>query len=311
MGAYFLKRLMWVPVTLLGIVTITFLLLFVVPGDPVANIVGQHADPATKEAIRKELYLDRPMYAQYLHYLANIARGDFGRSYQTNLPVLQSITERFPATLLLAFSAILVEVLIGIAAGVVSAVKQYSWLDRVVMISAIAGISAPGFWVGLLAIYYLSFKLQLFPLGGYGIGWQEHLTHLMLPALVLGLRGVCMIARLTRSTMLEVIRMDYIRAAQAKGLGPLRVIAGHALRNAMIPIATYIGLDLGALLGGAIITEFVFAWPGIGQLAVQALNQKDFPLVLGTVLFSSSMIVLANLATDLSYAWLDPRVRMR
>jgi peptide/nickel transport system permease protein len=310
MFEYLVKRLLMIPVTLLGIFTISFLLLYIVPGDPVSTIVGQHADAETIAAIRKELNLDQPVYLQYIHYLGNVATGNLGRSFVRGEEVLPAILERFPATLELAVSSIVIAIIIGIPIGLISAIKQYSFWDRFFMVLAIGGVSAPNFWVGQILILFLAYKFHLFPDGGYSEYFPENIRFLILPALALGFREVAVIARLTRSSLLEVIRQDYVRTARAKGLTEFTVIIHHALRNALVPIVTYIGMDIGYLLGGAVITETIFTRPGIGLLAVQALRDSDIPMVLGTVLFASLLIVVANLVTDLSYALLDPRVKL-
>jgi peptide/nickel transport system permease protein len=310
MFEYLIKRLLLIPITLLGIFTISFALLYIVPGDPVSIIVGQHADPETIAAIRTELNLDKPVYQQYFIYLDKVVHGDLGRSFVRSEEVLPAILERFPATLELTLASIIIAIIIGIPIGVISAIKQYSFWDRFFMVFAIGGVSAPNFWVGQILILFFAYKLQLLPDGGYSEYFPENIKFLILPALALGLREVAVIARLTRSSMLEVIRQDYVRTARAKGLKELNVIIHHSLRNALVPIVTYIGMDIGYLLGGAVITETIFTRPGIGLLAVQALRDSDIPMVLGTVLFASLLIVIANLLTDLSYALLDPRVQM-
>lgn len=310
MAEYIIKRLLLIPITLIGIFTISFLLLYIVPGDPVATIVGQRADVETIKAIRTELNLDKPLYVQYFSYLGKLVQGDLGKSFIRSEYVADAIIERFPATLELALSAIVIAIIIGIPIGIISSIRQYSFWDRFFMIFAIAGVSAPGFWVGQILILLLAYNLKLLPDGGYSEYFPENIKFLILPALALGIREVAVIARLTRSSMLEVIRQDYIKTARAKGVAEFVVITKHALRNALIPIVTYIGMDVGYLLGGAVITETIFTRPGVGLLAVQALRDKDIPIVLGTVLFSSLLIVIANLITDLSYALLDPRVKL-
>ncbi len=307
---YLIKRLIMIPITLIGIFTISFSLLYVVPGDPVSTIVGQHADPATIKAIREKMNLDKPLYYQYFNYLGNVVHGDFGRSEVRNEDVMPAIIERFPATIELTLASIIIAIVIGIPIGVLSAMKQYSFLDRLFMILAIGGVSAPNFWVGQILILFLAYQLKLLPDGGYSEYFPENIKFLILPALALGIREVAVIARLTRSSMLEVVKQEYIRTARAKGLNEFTVIVKHGLRNALVPIVTYIGMDIGYLLGGAVITETIFTRPGIGLLAVQALRDKDIPMVLGTVLFASLLIVIANLLTDLSYAALDPRVKL-
>lgn len=310
MFEYLIKRLIMIPITLLGIFTISFALLYVVPGDPVSTIVGQHADPETIKAIREKMHLDQPLYAQYGNYLVNVTKGDLGRSEVRQEDVMPAIIERFPATIELALASIIIAVILGVPIGVISAIKQYSFLDRFFMVFAIAGVSAPNFWVGQILILFLAYQLKLLPDGGYSEYFPENIKFLILPALALGIREVAVIARLTRSSMLEVVRQDYIRTARAKGLKEFTVVVHHGLRNALVPIVTYIGMDVGYLLGGAVITETIFTRPGIGLLAVQALRDKDIPMVLGTVLFASFLIVVANLITDLSYAALDPRVKL-
>lgn len=310
---YIVKRLLLIPITLLGIFTITFALLYIVPGDPVSTIMGEKGDAKTKAAIRAQLNLDKPLYVQYTSYLGNVVKGDLGQSFITKKKVTESILEAFPLTFNLALLSVIIMTVIGIPVGIISSIKQKSALDRILMVAAIGGVSAPGFWVGLIALLLFVHTFHIFPLNTIevtSLGWPAYLSYLILPASVLGVRGVAIVARLTRSTLLEVVRQDYIRMARAKGLSERVVIFKHALRNAMIPVITYVGMDLAFLMGGAVVTETVFAWPGLGRLAVQALRQKDIPVVLGTVLFTSALIVVANLLTDLSYAAVDPRVKL-
>ncbi|MBT9544732.1 MAG: ABC transporter permease [Candidatus Sericytochromatia bacterium] len=310
---YIVKRLLLIPITLLGIFTITFALLYIVPGDPVSTIMGEKGDAKTKAAIRAQLNLDKPLYVQYTSYLGNVVKGDLGQSFITKKKVTESILEAFPLTFNLALLSVIIMTVIGIPVGIISSIKQKSVLDRILMVAAIGGVSAPGFWVGLIALLLFVHTFHIFPLNTIevtSLGWPAYLSYLILPASVLGVRGVAIVARLTRSTLLEVVRQDYIRMARAKGLSERVVIFKHALRNAMIPVITYVGMDLAFLMGGAVVTETVFAWPGLGRLAVQALRQKDIPVVLGTVLFTSALIVVANLLTDLSYAAVDPRVKL-
>ncbi len=313
MFEYLIKRLLIIPVTLIGIFTITFALLYVVPGDPVATIMGEKSDQETREAIRKELNLDKPIVVQYGMYLGNIVQGDLGKSFKTKRSVNEAIMEAFPHTLALALGSVLITTLIGIPVGIISAVKQKTLLDRTVMIGAIGGVSAPNFWVGMIVLYIFIYSFRLFPMNPLetiSMGVGPYIGYLILPAAVLGVRGIAIVARLTRSTLLEVVRQEYVRTARAKGVSEWTVIMKHALRNALIPVITYIGMDLAFLMGGAVVTETVFAWPGLGRLAVQALRQQDIPMVLGTVLFTSTVIVIANLLTDLSYALVDPRVKL-
>ncbi|MEK7432208.1 MAG: ABC transporter permease [Cyanobacteriota bacterium] len=310
MFEYLLKRMLMIPVTLFGIFTISFALLYIVPGDPVSTIVGQHADEKTKAAIRKKMGLDQPIYSQYVNYIFKVCKGDLGRSEVRQEDVTPAIIERLPPTIELTIASIIIAVIIGIPIGLISGVRQYSFWDRFFMVFAIAGVSAPNFWVGQILILFMAYQLKLLPDGGYSEYFPENLKYLLLPALALGIREVAVIARLTRSSILEVIKQDYIRTARAKGVSEFVVLIKHALRNALVPIVTYIGMDVGFLLGGAVITETIFTRPGIGLLAVQALRDKDIPMVLGTVLFSSFVIIIANLLTDISYAVLDPRVKI-
>jgi len=313
MFEYIAKRLLLIPLTLLGIFTITFALLYLVPGDPVSTIMGEKTDAATRAAITRQLNLDQPKIVQYGMYLGNIVQGDLGKSFITRRSVNEAILDAFPHTLALAVLSVIIMTLIGIPVGIISAVKQRSFLDRFVMVSAIGGVSAPNFWVGMIVLYVFIYNLRLFPMNPLetiSMGFFPYLGYLILPAAVLGVRGIAVVARLTRSTMLEVLRQDYIRMARAKGLKEKVVILKHALRNALIPVITYVGMDLAFLMGGAVVTETVFAWPGLGRLAVQALRQKDIPMVLGTVLFTAAVIVIANLITDLCYAAVDPRVKL-
>lgn len=313
MFEYLVKRLLQIPLTLLGVFTITFALLYIVPGDPVSTIMGEKTDAETRAAITKELNLDKPKVVQYGMYLGQVAHGDLGKSFITKRSVNEAIMDAFPHTLALAVMSVIIMTLIGIPVGIISAIRQRSLLDRVVMIGAIGGVSAPGFWVGMIVLYVFIFQLRLFPMNPLetiSMGVGPYLGYLLLPALVLGVRGVAIVARLTRSTLLEVVRQDYIRMARAKGVAERVVILKHALRNALIPVITYVGMDLAFLMGGAVVTETVFSWPGLGRLAVQALRQKDIPMVLGTVLFTATLIVVANLLTDMSYAAVDPRVKL-
>lgn len=307
MLTYIIRRsLMAVPI-LIGVATVTFLLSFVlVPGDPVRMSMGQHADPATVESIRKEMGLDKPLGVQYLNFIVKTLSGDLGRSYKTRRPVFNSVIERFPATLKLGFTAMGLAVIVGVMAGIISAVKPYSFGDAVVMTFALLGISMPVFYLGLLLIVIFAVWLNVLPVGGYGGG---DISYLVLPAIALGLMQAARIARMTRSSLLEVIRMDYIRTARSKGLGEKIVIFKHALRNALIPVITVIGTQLGYLLGGTVLTETTFSWPGIGRLAVDAVKSRDFPMIQGTVLFMAIIFILINLIVDVSYGWFDPRIR--
>lgn len=292
-----------VPV-LVGVSLAVFLMVHLLPGDP-ATIMLQGA-PATAEEIqnlRRELGLDRPLPEQYLTYVGRVAQGDFGTSIHTRRSVLKEIASVFPATLRLAFAAMAVAIVLGVVLGVLAAVKQNTWLDTASMSTALLGVSMPDFWVGILLILLFSVGLGWFPASGGG-----DLRHLVLPALALGTNFSAVIARLVRSSLLEVLRQDYVMTARAKGLRQRTVVAGHALRNAVIPVVTVIGLQFGNLLGGAVVIETVFARQGFGRLAITAILAKDFPLIQGVVLVAAVTYVLLNILVDLSYAWLDPRI---
>lgn len=306
MHRYIVKRILLLVPVVFGVLTFVFLMIHLVPGDPVELMLGETALQADKETLRKELRLDEPIAVQYLHYLGGLIRGDFGRSLHTNRPVLTSILERFPATIELALAALLIATLIALPLGIIAALRQRSLVDNGAMLFALLGVSIPNFWLGPLLIIFFSLKLGWFPVSGRG-----SLLHLVLPAITLGTGMSAILARMTRSTFLEVLGKEYITVARAKGIRGLSVVLKHALRNALIPIITIIGLQLGALLSGAIITETIFSWPGIGRLTIQAINTRDYPLVQGCVLFISLSYVMVNLLTDLFYAYIDPRIRYR
>ncbi len=306
MHRYIVKRILLLVPVVFGVLTFVFLMIHLVPGDPVELMLGETALQADKETLRKELRLNEPIAVQYLHYLGGLIRGDFGRSLHTNRPVLTSILERFPATIELALAALLIATLIALPLGIIAALRQHSLVDNGAMLFALLGVSIPNFWLGPLLIIFFSLKLGWFPVSGRG-----SLLHLVLPAITLGTGMSAILARMTRSTFLEVLGKEYITVARAKGIRGLSVVLKHALRNALIPIITIIGLQLGALLSGAIITETIFSWPGIGRLTIQAINTRDYPLVQGCVLFISLSYVMVNLLTDLFYAYIDPRIRYR
>ncbi|MGH7571670.1 MAG: ABC transporter permease [Gemmatimonadota bacterium] len=303
---YALRRIVHTIPVLLGVLVVTFVLLYIAPGDPVLAMVGDRFDPATLERLRAELHLDDPVWKQFYHYVTGLIRGDWGRSYMTRQPVLDGILEHFPKTLYLASVAMLFATLSGLVLGVISAVRQSTWIDGVGMTFAFLGISFPVYWVGLILILVVAVEWGALPPSGYGGG---ALPYLVLPALTLGMRSTAYIARLTRSSMLEVIRLDYIRTARAKGLAEWTVIGKHALKAALIPVVTAIGLDFGAYLSGSVLTESIFAWPGIGRFALNAILKRDLPVIQGTVLFLAIVFVLVNLLVDLLYGVLDPRVR--
>ncbi len=303
---YALKRILHTIPVLFGVLVVTFVLLYIAPGDPVMAMVGDRFDAATIERLRAELHLDEPVWSQFYHYVTGLAQGDWGTSYHTRQPVLDGILDHFPKTLYLASVAMLFATLSGVLIGVVSAVKQSTWIDGLGMTFAFLGISFPVYWVGLILILVVAVEWGALPPSGFGGG---ALPYLVLPALTLGMRSTAYIARLTRSSMLEVIRLDYVRTARAKGLAEWRVIGKHALKAALIPVITAIGLDFGAYLSGSVLTESIFAWPGIGRYALNAILKRDLPVIQGTVLFLAIVFVMVNLLVDLLYGWLDPRIR--
>jgi peptide/nickel transport system permease protein len=303
MGAFILRRLLLSIPTLFGVLVVAFLLLYVAPGDPVMAMVGERADEATIARLRAELRLDDPLPVQFGHYIGGILKGDLGKSYITNRPIRQDILERFPKTLQLAGAAMLLATVLGVTLGVLSGRRPGSAIDRFGLAIAYLGISFPVYWVGLLLILLFAVTLHWLPPSGFG-----GIRYLALPALALGMRSIAFLARMTRSAMLDALGADYVRTARAKGLSEFVVVARHALRNAMIPIITVLGLDFGAYLTGSILTETIFSWPGLGRYVVNAIARRDLPAIQGSVLFLSAVFVLVNLITDIAYAKADPRV---
>jgi ABC-type dipeptide/oligopeptide/nickel transport system permease component len=303
MLTFLARRLALAVPTLLGVLVVVFLLLYVAPGDPVQEMVGERADPETIARLRKELRLDDPMHVQFGHYAGGVLRGDLGRSYITGRPILSDIVERFPKTLLLAGAAMVLAATIGITIGVLSARKPGGWFDRLALGGAYLGISFPVYWVGLILILFFAVMLRWLPPSGYG-----RPEFLILPALALGSRSIAFLARVTRSSMLETLGSDFVRTARAKGLRERAVVVRHGLRNALIPVITVLGLDFGYYLTGSILTETIFSWPGLGRYVVNAIARRDLPAIQGAVLFMSAVFVLVNLLTDLAYAKADPRV---
>jgi ABC-type dipeptide/oligopeptide/nickel transport system permease component len=301
--AFIIRRLALSIPTLLGVMIVVFLLLYVAPGDPVQDMVGERADAATIARLRKELHLDEPVAKQFTLYAGGVLRGNLGNSYITQRPIISDIKERFPKTLLLAGTAMLLATVIGVTIGVFSARNQGGWFDRLSLGFAYLGISFPVYWVGLILILIFAVTLKWLPPSGYG-----GIKYLILPAFALGSRSIAFLARVTRSSMLEVLGSDFVRTARAKGLREGVVIGRHALRNALIPIITVLGLDFGYYLTGSILTETIFSWPGIGRYVVNAIARRDLPAINGSVLFLSVVFVLVNLITDLAYAKADPRV---
>jgi len=301
---YLVRRLLALVPVLWGVSTFVFLIIHLIPGDPVDLMLGETAEATDKAALRSALGLDRPLLEQYALFLGNLALGDLGRSLQTKRPVLETILDRLPATAELAVASLLLAVAMALPLGVYAATRQYSWIDLGSMGFALLGVSIPHFWLGPMLILVFSVGLDWLPVSG-----REGWPHLVLPSLTLGTALASILARMTRASMLEVIHLDYVIVARAKGLHESRVIGRHALKNALIPLITVLGLQMGALLSGAIITETVFAWPGIGRLTVQAIHSRDYPVVQGCVLVIASLYVVINFLTDLAYAWADPRIK--
>ena len=308
MYGFVLKRLALAIPVLLGIATIIFFLMFAIPGDPVQLLMGQHGDPETAATIRSELGLDKPLYVQYFRFIGRLLKGDLGRSYRQRREVTEILFERLPATLKLGTAALCLAVFFGIAAGIIAALNRNKPVDGVVMLGSLVGISTPVFWLGLMLIVVFAVRLKWLPVAGYGTGGD--LRHLVLPAVSLSLVYLGYIARITRSSLLEVIGMEFLRTARAKGLGQRAAAVKHGLRNALIPIVTVIGLNFAGLLGGAVATETVFAWPGIGRAMVDAIRMRDIPVIEGGVILLSLSFVLINLLVDISYSFIDPRVKL-
>ncbi len=304
MRAYVIRRLLWTIPVLLGVTLLVFVILALVPGDAASLLAGTDATGQDIEGIRRTLGLDRPLPVQYAAFVAGAVQGDLGRSFRTKRPVVDEICDRLGPTVELAAAALLFALAVGFFVGIVSAVRQYSLIDYAATVLALIGVSMPIFWLGLLLMLFFSVQLGWLPTTGNGTPQQ-----LVLPAITLGSASAAIIARMTRSSLLEVLRQEYIQTARAKGLHERAVILRHALRNAMIPTVTAVGLQFGYLLGGSVLTETVFARAGLGTLLVDAIRARDYPVVQGTILLLAAAFVLVNLAVDLSYAWLDPRIR--
>jgi len=306
MISYLGRRIVESVLILIGISAITFALLYLLPADPVRQIAGRSATPATVESIRQQLGLDQPFAVQYGRYLWNLLHGDLGRSYIQRSEVSQLILARLPATLLLMFGAIVFELLIGLSMGLVAAVRRGTKTDQTLMVASFIGVSAPQFVVGLLLLYVFAVRLSWFPIGGYGTFW-----HLVLPSLTVAVMSSGWYARMMRSSMIDVLGQDYIRTARAKGLARATVLVRHALPNAILPIIAMIGIDIGILMGGIVVVESVFGWPGIGQLVWQAIQRVDIPIIMGVTLVSAFAIVLGNLLADIIAPLIDPRIKLR
>ncbi|MCW4113831.1 ABC transporter permease [Aurantimonas sp. MSK8Z-1] len=306
MLGYLARRLVQAVLILLGVSVVTFALLYLLPADPVRQIAGRSATAQTVENIRRQLGLDQPFLVQYGRYLLGLVQGDLGRSYLQRSEVSDLIAARLPASLLLMAGAIVCELAIGLTMGLVAAVKRGSATDQTLMVGSFVTVSAPQFVVGLLLLYVFAVRLGWFPIGGYGT-----FRHLVLPSLTLGILGAGWYSRMMRSSMIDVLRQDYIRTARAKGLPRMTVLLRHALPNALLPVIAMIGIDIGLFMSGIVVVESVYGWPGIGQLAWQAIQRIDIPIIMGVTLVSACAIVLGNLLADIVSPFIDPRIRLR
>ena len=320
MTGYILKRTLQAIPILLGASTLIFFLMHAAPGDPTSIYIRPDIDPVVIEQMRKNLGLDQPVHVQYVRWLSSFARGDFGFSFSQKRPIIDIIKDTLPNTLLLSSVALVIIFSVGVLVGTIQAVRQYSWVDNVATVGAFFFYSMPSFWFGLMLILLLSYKFQLLPASQMtsvnfeflpaGEQWVDRLKHLLMPALALGIGSAASVARYMRSGMLEQIRQDYVRTARAKGLSERVVVFKHAMRNALIPIITLLGLTLPFLVGGAVLIETIFAWPGMGRLIVTAIFQRDYPVVLAIAFVSSIMVILGSLIADILYSVVDPRVRV-
>jgi ABC-type dipeptide/oligopeptide/nickel transport system permease component len=322
---YVVRRLFSLVFILLGVSVLVFLLIHLAPGDPIRIMLGEEATVADVERLTRVYGFDRPLIVQYGRWLGQAVQGDLGTSIRQQLPVTAIIAERLPATFELAMWSLVIAVGVGVPLGVLSAVRRNSWIDIGSMFAALIGVAAPNFWVGLILLSQVALHVAWLPIGGRGPSFQDalvalvtgaggqalwdHVRHVLLPALALGTSIMALVTRLTRSSLLEVLGRDYVRTARAKGLRGLNVVYGHALKNALLPVITVVGVQFGALLGGAIVIEVVFSWPGVGRLIVNAISQRDFPVVQGSVLMLAIVFATVNLVVDLSYSLVNPRIR--
>jgi peptide/nickel transport system permease protein len=310
---YVARRLLLAVPVLVGVSLLVFAVMHLSPGDPAAIMLGAQATREDVERLHRDLGLDRALPVQYARWMGRVLQGDLGRSIPLGREVLPEVLVRFKATLILTGGALLVALVIGVPAGIVSATRQYTWLDRLSMGIAVTGVSLPVFWTGIMLIIVFSLTLRWLPSAGmfspYGGGFGDLLWHLVMPAVTLGTASAAALARMTRSAVLEIVRQDFVRSARAKGLGERAVIGRHVLKNALNPIVTVLGIQVGTLLGGAILTETVFSWPGLGSMMVRAIQARDYPLVQGGVLLIATTFVVVNLLVDLLYAVFDPRIR--
>lgn len=304
MSKYIIKRILSLIPVIIGVILIVFLILNIAPGDPVRLILGDQATPVQVELLRAEMGLNEPLLIQYAKYIVNLVQGDMGISYRTKAPVAEEIFARFPYTIVLALVSMVVSIALAIPLGIVAAVKQNTAVDNISMIIALIGVSMPMFWLSLLLILVFSLNLGWFPVSG-----AQSIKSVVLPAVALGFMNMALTARTTRSSMLETIRQDYIRTALSKGVPYKTVIKKHAFKNALIPTITVCGLQVGNLLGGAVLAETVFAWPGVGRLMVQSISGRDTPMVLGCIIVFTVSISVVNLLVDLLYGFVDPRIK--
>ena len=322
---YVLRRLVSLVAILFGVSILVFLLVHLAPGDPVRIMLGEEATQIDIDRLNRLYGFDQPLPVQYLRWINNALQGDLGLSIRQQLPVAQLVSERMPATIELAMWSLAIAIGVGIPLGVLSAVRRNTWIDLGSMFAALVGVAAPNFWVGLILLSQLALHVAWLPIGGRGPSFGDamvalvtrfdglvlwdHVRYALLPALALGTSIMALITRLTRSSLLEVLGRDYVRTARAKGLKGLTVVYGHALKNALLPVVTVVGVQFGYLLGGSIVIEVVFSWPGVGRLIVNAISQRDFPVVQGSVLMLAVVFAFVNLLVDLSYSLLNPRIR--
>ena len=304
MGKFIFKRALQAVPVVMGVLTISFMLMVVLPGDPVLSMIGERYDENTVELMRKKLNVDKPLIERMGIFVVDVLRGDLGHSFITGRSVTKEILDKFPNTLILAVAAMTVAVLIGISLGMVASLVPGSWIDKTIMVLALTGVSAPVFWTGLIFVLVFGVYLGWLPPTGYG-----GVEYLILPAFTLGLRSAAQITRLTRSAMMDTLSQDYIRTARSKELPWWKILLKHALPNSLIPVLTVIGTDFGSYLSGAVLTESIFGWPGLGRLTLEAILKRDLPIIQGTVLFMALMFICVNLVVDILYGIIDPRIR--
>lgn len=309
MTGHVVRRLGWCALVVWFVVSATFAMTMTIPADPGKTLLGPHASTEALERVRAEYCLDRGFVGRYGCWVVRVAHGDLGESYRTRRPVTEILADRIGPTLQLALAAILLQLVIGLPLGIFAAVRRGRWPDHAANVVGLLGQSAPTFVIGTVLLYVLSYRFGWFPIGGHGSGGWDRVHHLVLPAMTLAAGGVAYYARIVRTELVEIFGEDFVRTARAKGLSERAIVLRHALRPALGPLVTLIGLDLGALLGGAVVTEFIFSWPGLGREVLLAIVEVDLPLILGVVLISAIAIAVANLLVDLAYLWLDPRLR--